>query len=105
MAAYYGAPKNAQGLWMAKTAAQARKRIKAYRLLVNGDFLMQSEAHSTDGGAQAAVNLPGNRSWWASGTAARAGVGIIVKEACLWQVDLEARVGSPWSQAGWQSCS
>ena len=80
---YHGVLWNAQGYFMARAAAQTRKRRQAARLLARRDFLLLTEAHSTVGGARAYVDLPGTRSWWASGTAARAGVGIIVKESFL----------------------
>jgi hypothetical protein len=76
--------------FLAKTAVQASKRLKASEHLVNKDFLVLSEARFTGGGAQAFVDPPGSHSYWASGMPARARVGIIVKETFLQQFDLEA---------------
>ena len=80
---YHGALWNAQGYFMARAAAQTRKRRQATLLTARRDFLLLSETHSTRGGELAYVDIRGTRSWWSAGTAARAGVGVIVKESFL----------------------
>ena len=44
---------------------------------------MLAEAHATPGGIQTHVDIQNTRSWWAPGTAARAGVGIILHNRFL----------------------
>ena len=68
---------------MAKVAGHAAKRHAAQRLLLRRDFLILSETHVTEGSRLACTNLPGTASWWSCGTAARAGVGIVVKKTFL----------------------
>jgi exonuclease III len=68
---------------MAKVAGHAAKRHAAQRLLLRRDFLILSETHVTEGSRMAYTDLPGTASWWSCGTAARAGVGIVVKKAFL----------------------
>jgi exonuclease III len=83
MGDYEGAAWNAQGYFMAKVAGHAAKRHYAQRLLLRRDFLVLSETHVTEGTKRAYTDLPGTVSWWSSGTAARAGVGIILKKTFL----------------------
>ncbi len=68
---------------MAKVAGHAAKRQYVQQLILRRDFVILSEAHVTEGTRLAYTDLPGTSSWWSSGTAARAGVGIIVKNTFL----------------------
>ena len=80
---YEGAAWNAQGFFMAGAAGHASKRWCAQRLLRQRDFLIITEAHVTEGARLGFTDLPGTTSWWSPGTAARAGVGIVVKHSFL----------------------
>ena len=73
---------------MAKTAAHAEKRRWARRLLRRRDFIVLSEAHVTKGAKLAYTDLPGTSSFWSCGTAARAGVGVIVQKSFLAKFEL-----------------
>jgi hypothetical protein len=77
---------------MARSHGHAAKRLLVSRLLAKRDFLMITEAHATAGGSLAFKDLPGTVSWWSSGTAARAGVGIIVKNSFISKFGLQAPV-------------
>ena len=77
---YEGATWNAQGFFMAKAWGHAAKRRVVHKLLAKRDFLLVTEAHATAGGKRAFTDLPGTVSWWSSGTAARAGVGIVMSK-------------------------
>jgi hypothetical protein len=75
---------------MAKVAGHAAKRHAVQRLLLRRDFVILSETHVTEGSRLAYTDLPGTSSWWSCGTAARAGVGIVVKKAFLEKFGLQA---------------
>ncbi len=61
---------------MAKAAGCQAKRRTVTRWLSQCDFVMLAKNHSTEGGLLKFREL----SWWSSGTAQRAGVGIIARE-------------------------
>lgn len=85
---FNGAAWNSRGYFVSTVAGQARKRLQVTRILHTRDFVMLEEAHCTPGGILGHREIPGTRSWWSCGTAARAGVGIILKEAFLQQFSL-----------------
>ena len=80
---YSGVLWNAQGFFMSTAAGHMRKRWFVQRLLKQRDFCVLCEAHVTDGARRGFTDLPGTQSWWSEGTAARAGVGVIVTNAFL----------------------
>ena len=51
---------------------------------------MLAETHVTEGSARGYEDLPGTTSYWAPGTAARAGVGIVIQNAFLHNFQLQS---------------
>ena len=80
---YRGAARNAQGFFAARAHSHLAKRRYVTRLLAKSDFVMLSETHGTKGSQVAFSDFAGTVSFWSAGTAARGGVGIIVKQESL----------------------
>lgn len=92
---YRGVTWNAQGLFMAKASAQQCKRLAVQKLLRNRDFVMITETHSEPGGLLGYRPLQGTTAYWSSGTAARAGVGIVLTNAFLQKFDSQPHWDEP----------
>ncbi len=82
---FNGVAWNAQGYFMSTVIGQTRKRHQLSQYLKARDFALLSEAHCATGGIQGHRDIPGTKSWWSCGGAARAGVGIVVKDSFLKQ--------------------
>ena len=80
---YEGVAWNAQGFFRSRTAGYAAQRRFVQQLLSRRDFVMLSETHVTPGSRLGYKQIPGTQAWWSCGTAARAGVGIVVKQSFL----------------------
>ena len=63
-----------------RTTQQARTCL---RLLANHDFIGLGETHNNPGKVQAAFIPPGARAFWFHGANAQAGIGLLVKESFL----------------------
>ena len=99
---YRGASWNAQGFFATRAGSHAAKRRFLAQLLTRADFVMLSETHGTAGSQAAFTDIPETRAFWSAGTAARGGVGIIIKldflrrfsaDAPCWTELVQGRVG------------
>ena len=80
---------NAQGFFTAKALQHNRKRAFVRRLLAKSDLVLLTETHVTKGSKAVFEEIPGTKSWWSPGTAARGGVGVIASSAFLERFMLE----------------
>ena len=84
---YKGSTWNSQGFFATKAMQHWRKRRYLSQLIARSDFVLLSETHGTVGSQAAFTDLPGTKSFWSAGSAARAGVGIVVQESFLARFD------------------
>ena len=82
---YRGMTWNAQGFFCAAMASYSKKRQFVQRLLERTDFVVLTETHGTTGSQEQFEPIQGTEAFWAEGTSARGGVGIIVKTEFLAQ--------------------
>ena len=88
---------NSQALMSADPSRQKRKRAYLARLLRSRpDFILLQELHSTPGALATWQPPAGYRLWVSHGTAASAGIGILVSETFLRQ--FEAATNDNWLQ-------
>ena len=80
---YKGVTWNAQGFFCAAMASYSEKRRFVQRLLECNDFVVLTETHGTIGSQKQFEPIRGTEAFWAEGTSARGGVGIIVQNEFL----------------------
>ena len=80
---YKGVTWNAQGFFCAAMASYSEKRRFVQRLLDCNDFVVLTETHGTIGSQKQFEPIRGTEAFWAEGTSARGGVGIIVQNEFL----------------------
>ncbi len=83
--AYRGATWDTQGLFAARASTQMLKMLAVRRLFQHHDFVMLTETHSNGGGLLGYYPPTGAAALWSSGTAARAGVDILLKDGFVKQ--------------------
>ena len=82
-----GAAWNSQAFFAVDVRKHFAKAKYVMRLLRGRDFVLLSEAHVTEGDKAAWRPSPGFTAMWSTGTSARAGVGIILRDSFLRQFD------------------
>ena len=84
---YTGVAWNAQGFFAARAASHSAKKRYLQKLLARSDFVIFSETHGTVGSQAAFTDVGATTSFWVEGTAARGGVGIIVRNEFLAKIE------------------